>query len=111
MAGLIENYELIAEVMKTAEESEGSALRENQRYIESIEGSINRLSSAWDALWVNENNREVITFFIDLGTSVLKVVEEFGVLKTLLVGGGGIFAGFQAIQSKGRLKKSSLIFM
>ena len=88
VAGLIENYELIDDVMKSAEEAQGSALKENQRYVESIEGSLNRLSSAWDKLWVNENNREVITFFIDLGRGVLEVVDDIGVLNTAFIGIG-----------------------
>ena len=80
--------------MKSAEEAQGSALKENQRYVESIEGSLNRLSSAWDKLWVNENNREVITFFIDLGRGILEVVDDVGVLNTAIMGIGA-FAGIK----------------
>ena len=96
VAGLIENYELIDDVMKSAEEAQGSALKENQRYVESIEGSLNRLSSAWDKLWVNENNREVITFFIDLGRGILEVVDNVGVLNTAIMGIGA-FAGIKNV--------------
>lgn len=96
VAGLIENYELIDDVMKSAEEAQGSALKENQRYVESIEGSLNRLSSAWDKLWVNENNREVITFFIDLGRGILEVVDNVGILNTAIMGIGA-FAGIKNV--------------
>ena len=40
VAGLLENYKTIAEVIETAENAEGSALKENERYLESIEGKI-----------------------------------------------------------------------
>ena len=82
--------------MKSAEEAQGSALKENQRYVESIEGSLNRLSSAWDKLWVNENNREVITFFIDLAKGILEVVDNVGVLNTAIMGIGA-FAGIKNV--------------
>lgn len=96
VAGLIENYELIDDVIKSAEEAQGSALKENQRYVESIEGSLNRLSSAWDKLWVNENNREAITFFIDLGRGILEVVDNIGILNTAIIGIGA-FAGIKNV--------------
>ena len=108
---MLENYELINEVIKTAEESQGSALEENEKYIQSITGSLNRLTSAWQGLWVGEKNRELITFFLDLATSILKVADEIGALKTLIIGGGGLFAAFKAIKGEGRLKKFSLIFI
>lgn len=38
VAGLIENYQLIEEVMQSAENAEGSALQENERFLDSIEG-------------------------------------------------------------------------
>ena len=38
VAGLLENYKTIEEVMKAAEGADGSALEENERYLESIEG-------------------------------------------------------------------------
>lgn len=38
VAGLIENYEVIAEVIEAAENAEGSALEENERYLDSIDG-------------------------------------------------------------------------
>ena len=38
VAGLIENYQLIDEVIQSAENAEGSALQENERFLDSIEG-------------------------------------------------------------------------
>lgn len=103
VAGLIENYEIIDDVIKSAEEAQGSALKENQRYVESIEGSLNRLSSAWDKLWVNENNREVITFFIDLAKSILGVIDNIGLLNTAIIG----ISLFKGIKNVGEGKNVS----
>lgn len=41
-----------------------------------------------DKLWVNENNREVINFFLDLAKGILEVVDDIGVLNTAFIGIG-----------------------
>ena len=110
-ASILSNPELLTSVYDSAQNAEGSAQRENEAYLESIQGHLDQLKNSWDNLWINENNREVITFFLDLAKSILDAVNSFGALNTLLIGGGGIFAGFQAFKKDGRLKKSSLIFM
>lgn len=108
VSGLLENYKLIDEVMRTAEESQGSALEENQRYIDSIAGSLDRLSNAWDSLWANENSRELITGIVDIGTSILQVVDNIGLLKTALIGLGAGIGVKSAISGGGRVKMFTL---
>lgn len=85
-------------------ESQGSVQKELESQLASIESHLNSLKNAWDSLWINDNNREIINFFLDLGTSILKVVDNFGVFQTLLVGGSGVFAGIQAFKGNGRPK-------
>lgn len=102
LASVLQSPEILEEAYAYALDSEGSAMRENEAYLESIEAHLAQLKNAWDSLWVNENNREVITFFLDLGTSILKVVDDFGVLNTLLVGGGGIFAAMKSFKGEGK---------
>ena len=83
-------------------ESQGSVQKELESQLASIESHLNSLKNAWDSLWINDNNREIINFFLDLGTSILKVVDNFGVFQTLLVGGSGVFAGIQAFKGEGK---------
>ena len=105
-ASILQNSQLLESVYNSSLDSEGSALRENEAYLESIEGHLNQLSNAWDSLWINENNREVITFFLDLAKSILEAVNEFGLFKTLLVGGGGIFAAIKTFKGEGMQDRS-----
>jgi TP901 family phage tail tape measure protein len=109
--GLLQNYELIDEVIASAENAEGSALKENEKYMESIQGHLDILTNKWQEMWDSAINAEVINGFIDFGSSILDIVNNVGLLKSLLLAGGGIFAGFKAFKGDGRLKKSSLIFM
>lgn len=103
-ASILNSPDLLTSVYESAQNAEGSAMRENEAYLESIEAHLAQLKNAWDALWINENNREVITFFLDLAKAILEAVDKFGVLNTLLVGGGGIFAAIKSIQGNGRPK-------
>lgn len=110
-ASILSNPELLTSVYESAQNADGSALKENEAYLESIEGHLAQLKNAWDKLWINENNREVITFFLDLAKGILEAVDSFGVLNTLLVGGGGIFAAIKSFKGEGRVKKFTLMNM
>ena len=108
-ASILQNPELLTSVYEESlTKSQGSVQKELESQLQSIESHLASLKNAWDSLWINDNNREVINFFIDLATNVLKLVDDFGVLQTLLVGGGGIFAGIQAFKGEGRVKMSAL---
>ena len=76
MAGLIENYEVIEAVIEAAENAEGSALRENEKYLESIEGHISVLSNAWDKFVTSLIDSGTINFFLDLATVVVNLGEK-----------------------------------
>lgn len=104
LASILQSPDVLEEAYAYALDSEGSALKENEAYLESIQGHLDQLKNSWDNLWINENNREVITFFLDLAKSVLDAANEFGALNTILVGGGGIFAAIKAFQGNGRPK-------
>ena len=82
--------------------SQGSVQKELDSQLASIESHLNSLKNSWDNLWVNDKNREIINFFLDLAKSILDVANEFGALNTLLVGGGGIFAAFKTFKGDGK---------
>ena len=104
LASILQSPEILEEAYSSALDSEGSALKENEAYLESIEGHLNQIKNLWDNLWVGENNREIITFFLDIAKAILEAANEFGALNTLLVGGGGIFGAIQAFKGNGRPK-------
>ena len=107
----MQNSELLESVYSSSLGSEGSAAKENEAYLESIEGHLQQIKNLWDDLWVGENNREFINFFLDIAKAVLEAANEFGALNTILVGGGGIFGAIKAFKGEGRVKKFTLINM
>lgn len=94
---------MLSSVYDSSLDSEGSALKENEAYLESIEGHLNQLKNTYDSLWVNEHNREVITFFLDLAKGILEVVDNIGVLNTALIGLGAGVGIKSALTGNGRL--------
>ena len=93
LAAAISNIDTINEVYETAQNAEGSAERENERYVESIQGQLNILENQWNELWTTGFNQDVMLFFIDLGQAILEVADNVGILGLALGGlaGVGIF--------------------
>ena len=92
-ASILQNPELLESVYESAKNSKGSAQEELDKQLESIEGHLNQLKNTWDAIWVNENNREVINGVLDIAKAILELINNLGGLKAILGGlaiGGGI---------------------
>lgn len=72
----------------TALDSEGSAMRENYIYMQSIEGRINEFSETLKKLWIDSINTDTIKDIVSLGTSVIEVldvmVNKFGIIPTAI---------------------------
>ena len=84
VAGLIKNMETARQVVETAQDSEGSAYRENERHLESIQGHIDVLTSKWEEFWAKPINRDFINGFLDLASGALELANNLGGVKTTL---------------------------
>lgn len=88
-ASILQSPELLTSVYEEViNNSQGSVAKELESQLQSIETHLNQLKNSWDKLWVNENNREVINFFLDLAKGILEVVDDIGVLNTAFIGIG-----------------------
>lgn len=105
VAGLIENYETIAEVIEAAENAEGSALEENEKYLDSIDGKMQQLSNQAQEFWFKLIDSETIKGGVDFLTDFLEIITKIvdatdGLALPGLLGGGlAVFLG------KDKLKK------
>jgi TP901 family phage tail tape measure protein len=114
VAGLLENYETIDEVIKSAEDADGSATEENLRYMESIEGKIAKFINELQEFWHGLIDSKTVKGFIDFGTKALdiigKITSKLGTLGTVAAA-LGIGFGVHKIKKKsgGRVKKFALI--
>lgn len=92
VAGLLQQGETLENVYKDSLDAEGSALKENEEYLKSIQGHIDKLTNAWQAMWSNSINRDFINFFIDASTEIIKFVDKIGAVKVAIGGLFGLFA-------------------
>lgn len=88
VAGLLENYETIEEVIKSAENAEGSALQENERYLESIQGRIDLFTNSLQEFWYNLLDSDMVKQVVDAGTKLISIlgnitsgIDDSGILK------------------------------
>lgn len=93
ISSLLENFDIAEEVMEDAANAAGSALAENEKYLESINGHIAEIKAAFEELSVSVIDTGVVKSIIDLGTAFLnvlnivaQVINVFGGLNTVLAG-------------------------
>lgn len=67
------NWKTAVEATNTALESNGSASAENEKVLDSIQGHLQQLNSAWEELSRNVFDSNLLKFVIDLGTGLLKL--------------------------------------
>lgn len=82
---ILENWQSVDKAINSAKNSTGSAMRENEKYLESINGKISQFNSAVQQMWQNTISSDTIKFFVDLGTVLINVVDKIGLLNTALI--------------------------
>lgn len=100
LAAILTNVEDLKDAYQSALEAEGSALRENEAYLESIQGRIDIFTNAVQTAWSNIIDTEVIKGVVDIGTAL---VETFGNLPGVITAAGvalGAFVKFKTTYDK-----------
>lgn len=88
IAGLLNNADLLEQVYETAENSTGSAMREQMNYEKSIQYSMDRLKASSQE-WVTDLlNSGLVKWFVDLANSIVHVSDVITPLGTGLAVGG-----------------------
>ena len=109
VAGLIENYETIDKVIKACEESEGSAAKENQRHVESIEGRLEGLSNSAQEFWTtfisSDLTKTVISDLTSILSTITNIIDKIGSVPALLTAIGAGLAFKNVGRAKCRLLK------
>ena len=99
VAGLLSNFAEAERASQISAEASGSAWRENEAYLDSINGKIGQFQAAFQGLSTSILDSGLVKYFIDLGTSITQAMQ--GTTEALggpgwLVGGAlGAFASYQ----------------
>lgn len=91
VASLLENFSIAEDVVKSAADSSGSALKENEKYLDSINGKIAEFKATFEELSMTLIDSDFVKQVIELGTGLLnvlnalaKVIDKVGGLNTVL---------------------------
>ena len=126
VSALIQNFDIAEDVIKTAANSTGSALVENEKYLDSIQGKIAEFQAAFEAFSAAILDSELIKFVIEGGTDILNILtaigEQLGSFPMLIGSIVTAYEGYKAIRHKddlfdlffslkdGKISKSDNIF-
>ena len=108
VAALLSNWQNVEAAVKSASEAEGSAARENAKYVDSLQGRLDKLTTAWQSFAETFMSSDFLkgavsglTTFVEL---IEKLVDSTGTLGTLGLGAGifGIVKNFSTLKSLGK---------
>ena len=86
IAALMSNFETVEEVLATSAESAGSALEENEKYLDSIEGKTAQFKATFEELANVLVGSEFVKQIVDFGIGVLNVLKSVSKLIDALGG-------------------------
>ena len=75
LSALIQNFDTVEKVIETSANSAGSALEENERYLDSIQGKIDQFNNAMQAMWSNLLDSDVVKSFVEWVTKIIKSLD------------------------------------
>ena len=71
---------------ESAQQADGSALRENEKYLDSIEGKIKQFKNTLQNMWNNQMGSGMVKTFVQLGTLLVGLIDKVGILQSLFIG-------------------------
>jgi DNA repair exonuclease SbcCD ATPase subunit len=93
VAAILQNPEELKKAFEDANDASGSALRENEKYLDSIQGKIDQFNNATQTMWSNFLDDDVVKFVVELGTELIRIIDKVGLLNSLVL----VFAGSKLI--------------
>ena len=109
VGALISNFDQVEKATQAAYSSAGTAAKENEKYMDSMQGKINATKASWQALSNTVMSSDFLKGLIDAGGTALdilnKIVDTLGTLPTILI----TIGSYLAIKNVGRAKMFVLI--
>lgn len=107
-SALLNNFSVVEDAMKQALNSSGSAMRENETYMQSLQAKLNQLDSAFQKFSTDLMKSDIPKFFVDLATVFVdgadNAVKFAGALPTLTATISGVLS---VMQMSGKLKNGA----
>lgn len=98
IAALISNFEAAEAAMKTAAESTGSAMAENEKFLDSVTGKLQVLHAQFQELSYNVLNSNLLKVVLDIGSALLSManyLSQIGSLVPMVISMGTAFSAIK----------------
>ena len=106
VSSLMNNFDIAEQALETSLNSAGSAMKEHEKWQESLEARINKLKAAWQSLSQSFMSSDFLKIALDVVIKFVdvldKLINKIGALPTLL-GGFSLFTGISQILSAGKI--------
>lgn len=100
-SSILQKPEMLEKVYNETQNSQGSALRENETQLDSIQGKVDQLTASFQEMWNTSISSDFIKGLVDVGTQITNLVTKAGLLRTAFIGALGV-AG-----AKGKLGRAN----
>ena len=96
LSAILSNMKDLKGAYEDAAKAEGSALKENEAYLNSIQGRIDLFNNSVQTMWMNTISSDMVKFFVDMGTAVVNLIDKIGGLNVALAA----LAGYAVLKFK-----------
>lgn len=87
----LNSFDVALDATEKALGSTGSALKENARYLDSIQGKVSQFTSELEKFWTEGISSDSVKRLVEFGTNVLKLINDLGGMPTVLTAITGAF--------------------
>lgn len=77
---LMENWNTVEKQLEEAVNSTGSAIQENEIYLDSITAKTNEFKNAVTSMWLNSIDSKTVKLFVEFGTTLIKIIDNIGAM-------------------------------
>lgn len=93
LAAILQAPEELKAAYEDANNASGSALKENEKYLDSIQGRMDVFANSVQTMWNNVIGSDAVKWFVTLGTTIIQVIDKVGLLNTALIALGAFKGG------------------
>lgn len=98
VAAILENFDIAENVLKDSANAAGSALAENEKYLDSIAGKSAQFRAAFESLSVEVIDSDGVKLIIDAGTALVNLVTQLQKMGALVPAVAGIVSVFTGLK-------------
>lgn len=99
VSSLMENFDIARNALNSSLNSDGSAMREHEKWLDSIEAKTNQLKASFESLSINVISSDVVGDITSATTALITFIDKSNLVQTGLAGltAAGAIKGFAAI--------------